>query len=134
MGLRFSDGQVMIIRRPLPGTDQIPFTTNILAIVAIGLSALSLGWQAAIWLLSRAFIKAFRTTGHVRVSGTAYSSRAGGRNRVTKVTVAPDGWRQGVRLLVGSLGPPGQGGDHIGGLFDGKPVGVDTQGADHGVF
>jgi hypothetical protein len=37
--------------------------------------------------------------------------------------------------LLGWLGPSGLGGDHIGGLFDSKPVGVDTQGAaDHGVL
>ena len=31
-------------------------------------------------------------------------------------------------------GPSGPGGNQIGGLLDGKPVGVDTQSAGHGVF
>jgi hypothetical protein len=59
--------------------------TNVLAIVAIVMSAVSLAWQATSWLLSGAVIRAWVKTDGDRVTVTAYNS---GRAAATITSVS----------------------------------------------
>jgi len=73
--------------------------TNVLAIAAIAMSAVSLAWQASSWLLSGPVIRALITLSHDRVIVTVYNSgRAAATITAVSVRIDQLGVEGGVKI------------------------------------